>query len=106
MLFVSLLLPAAVSAEQLDDPMRPGRIAPPAQTGNAPTAPRWTLSSTLVADGRQLAVINGQTVSRGQRVGGAEVIAVGPGYARLRHAGEEIELRLGSPVNVKRSVNE
>jgi len=54
---------------------------------------RWTLSSTLVAAGRRVAIINGRSVQPGDRVDGASVVAVTRKGARLRAGGRIFELR-------------
>lgn len=61
----------------LGDPTRPTALneAPPVRRAG-PAEPRWTLHSTLVAPGRQLAVINGRPVRVGDVVEGATVVDI------------------------------
>lgn len=76
MLGVSLAGPT-LGAGELIDPTRPriGVETSPAER-KAVARPVWTLESTLVADDRRVAVINGELVSEGESVGGARVIEI------------------------------
>lgn len=83
----------------LTDPTRPSL-----PVGSKTVHRGWELSSTLVADGRRVAVINGLRVQEGDRVGAARVVAIGKSEVRLRHGSRNITLRL-VPVGIKREVN-
>ncbi len=85
----------AMAQEQLIDPTRPGTYRAPAQTAlGTKAAPRWVLSSTLIAPARRLATINGKTVSIGARVAGAKVIAIESTHVALKEADKEIIIKL------------
>lgn len=55
----------------------------------------WRLQAILASDQRRLAIINGQRVRPGDRVDGAEVLAIEPDRVVLAHRGREIVLLLG-----------
>lgn len=98
-----LLLAAGVGVHAdatLRDPTRPPMIRPTARTHTV-HAPAWNLTSTLISRKRRIAVINRRTVEAGQRVGGALVVWIGPGRARLRRGGRQFTIRL-LPAAVKR----
>lgn len=88
----------------LGDPTRPTALhAAAPDAAAAPAGPRWRLQSTLVADDRRLAVINGRTVSRGDRVDGAQVVEIGDGGVTLELAGRRLQLHVVPPaIDVKR----
>ncbi len=102
----ALLLAAGLGVRAdatLKDPTRPPTIQSAGRT--VATRPAgWLLTSTLVSTKRQIAVINRRSVEAGQRVGGALVVWIGPGRARLRHNGREFTLRL-QPWDVKTPVS-
>lgn len=83
----------AAASESLPDPTRPA-TARPAQATPSPSAPRYVLSAVLIGHDRRRAVINGRTVSEGDWVSGAQVVAVVPGKVRLRRDGREFTLEL------------
>ena len=89
-LAVALFLPAVVWAAETGaqerDPLRPpGTVQQ--EAGPSFNADAWRLASTLVADGRRVAIINDRTVRPGDRVGGARVLAIEPGRVRLDYRG-------------------
>lgn len=59
---------------------------------------RWTLTSTLVAGDRRVAVINGRSVALGATMDGARVVAIDSGGASIEHEGRRIRLQLPPPV--------
>jgi len=86
---------AAAEREGLRDPLRPpmaGAEAPP-----GPDPADWRLSSTLIAEGRRVAIINGRVVGAGQTVDGARVLEVGPGRVRLRVGETRFTIRSTTP---------
>jgi len=92
----ALLLAAGLGVRAdatLKDPTRPPTIQSAGRTVATRAAP-WHLTSTLISPERRIAVINRRSVETGQRVGGALVVWIGPGRARLRHNGREFTLRL------------
>jgi MSHA biogenesis protein MshK len=58
---------------------------------------RWTLTSTLIAGDRRVAVINGRSVALGARMDGARLVAVDAGGATIEHDGRRIRLLLPPP---------
>lgn len=91
-------------AQQLGDPTRPTALDEPEAAGQAVKAgPRWRLQSTLVADNRRLAVINGRTVTSGDRIDGATVRDVRQDGVTLEVDGRRVELRMLGTVDVKRA---
>lgn len=78
-------LPCA--AQQLQDPTKPPAEATPAPVGpgGPVVAAGPQLQSVLIGSrGRQVAVIDGQTVRQGERVGDAVLVRVGKNEAVLR----------------------
>lgn len=106
-LAAALFALAGVAAAQqgLGDPTRPTSLAEPEPVAKATqSGPRWRLQSTLVAESRRLAVINGRTVAQGERVDGATVREVRQEGVTLDVDGRQVELRiLPGSIGVKRS---
>lgn len=91
-------------AQQLGDPTRPTALDEPEAAGAvAKAGPRWRLQSTLVADHRRLAVINGRTLAPGDRIDGATVRDVRQDGVTLEVDGRRVELRMLGTVDVKRA---
>lgn len=95
-----LLLAQPLQAQELSDPTRPPAEAMLAQ-GAAPPAPsapkRPQLQSVLVGKGqggREVAVIDGQVVRRGEKVNGAVLVSVSAGEAVLRRGQHTEVLKL------------
>lgn len=95
-----IALAATAHAEILDDPMRP-----PMATKSAPVAAakgmEFYLYSTLIAQGRRMAVINGRHVGVGDRIGGAKVEEIMPARVKLRYAGKSRTIHM-LPITVKK----
>lgn len=96
-----LSVPLSAAAQSLPDPTQPTSIAGQ-RAGARSTAPRWVLQSTLVADDRRVATINGESVSVGDAVDGARVIRIETYAVRIRTADGIMELTLtdGDPKQV------
>lgn len=94
LLLLGVALPAA---SELRDPLKPPthRAQPTAEAAVDPAD--WRLASTLIADGRRVAVINGQVAAPGATVDGARVLAVERGRVRLRVGAEEFTIRSSTP---------
>lgn len=95
MMVLALILPtlgwAAQEGTQRRDPLQPpGSVA--VETSSTFNAGAWALMSTLVADGRRVAIINGRTVRRGDWVGGARVLTIAPGRVRLDYRGRQFTI--------------
>jgi len=90
-----VLLPETrANAASLPDPTRPPQrfVAP---TAAGPVAEdSWRLGSILIAPQRRVAVINGRSLSVGNQVSGAKVLAIEPGRVRLRRGSKEFVLEL------------
>jgi hypothetical protein len=102
----ALLLAAAPALAQsgFGDPTRPTSLSEPEpEQARVVQGPRWRLQSTLVADQRRLAVINGRTVVQGARVDGARLLEVRQDGVTLEADGERIDVRLPGAMNIKRS---
>jgi hypothetical protein len=95
---------AGASAQPgIGDPTRPTSLSEPDQAAAAPQGPRWRLQSTLIADDRRVAVINGHMIPQGGHIEGATVLEVRPDGVTLDAAGQRIHLRLPGIVDVKRA---
>ena len=94
--------PPAWAQSGLGDPTRPTPMAEPDEAQRAAAMPRWRLQSTLLADDRKVAVINGHTVSQGERVEGATLLEVRSDGVTLLHDGQRLTLRLPGRIEVRR----
>ncbi len=75
------------------DPMRP--YSPPAAAAGASEPVRYRLSSVLISPQRRVAVINGRVCRVGDRVAGAEVLAIERERVHLRVGGKELIVAFG-----------
>lgn len=102
-LVTTLFCHISAFAGALVDPTRPpGHQQSKKSTVGINAAPKWVLSSTLIAPTRRLATINGKTVSIGQRVGAARVVSIDPSQVALIEGNKEIVLYL-LPSGIKRT---
>jgi MSHA biogenesis protein MshK len=82
-----LCVSGAVAAQdaRLVDPTRPPQATSPAPgSDQARPAPGPQLQSVLISPNRRVAVINGQTVRQGDRVGDATVVKIDESSVHLR----------------------
>lgn len=86
----------------LADPTRPSGVA--ASEGGARGG--LNLQSTMVSRWRQVAVINGQALRVGDRIGGAELIEIRPYEVVLMRAGKPTTLRLTPKLNTGKHKHE
>lgn len=94
----------ALAQSGFGDPTRPTSLSEPEpERERAVEGPRWRLQSTLVADQRRLAVINGRTVVQGSQVDGARLVEVRQDGVTLEADGRRIDVRLPGAMNIKRS---
>ena len=101
---LALASTAAAAQSGLGDPTRPTSLSEPNVSSVTVQGPRWRLQSTLVADTRRLAVINGRSVAQGGRIDGATVVEVRQDGVTLDHEGQRIVLRLiPGTLDIKRS---
>ena len=92
-----------VYADILKDPtMPPGFGSLQNQSVGINTAPRFVLSSTLIAPARRLATINGKTLSVGEHISGARIVSIEPARVALQDGNKRIVLTL-LPEKIKRN---
>lgn len=85
---------AQAADDKLHDPfMPPGWNEPSAPAAGTFNASAWTLASTLTSNGRRVAIINGRAVRPGEYVGGARLLGVTRGSARLEYNGHRFTIR-------------
>ena len=103
LLAILLLVAAApvLAQGRLGDPTRPTSLSEPDDSAPAAQGPRWRLQSTLIADDRKVAVINGRTVSQGERIEGATLIEVRSDGVTLQHDGQRLVLHLPGRIDVR-----
>lgn len=86
---------AQVAAQKgLIDPTRPPTVAPTPQATAAAEPPGPELQSVLLAPGRKIAVINGETVALGEKLGEATLVRVSETEVVLKHGREMRVLKL------------
>lgn len=80
------------------DPMRPPSASHEVVRSEAPPS---RLQSVLISPGRKLAVIDGQTVALGARLGDATVVAIAPARVILQTGGTYQTLKLHPGIEKK-----
>lgn len=80
----------AAFAAPFADPTRPP--SPDGDRTEAPIGPR--VESILIAPDRRIAVVNGQEVTIGSRIGDGEVVRISESEVRIRKPGGEESLKL------------
>jgi MSHA biogenesis protein MshK len=86
--FVLLVAAAGGHAQALVDPTRPPNVV----ASDAAAVPAENqLQSVLISQGRRVAVINGETVSLGGRIGDATVVRISATEVTLKR-GDELEV--------------
>lgn len=92
--FAAVSATAQANDDALHDPfMPPGWNEPAAPAEQSFNASAWTLESTLTSNGRSVAIINGRAVRVGDHVGGARLLGVTRGSARLEYNGHRFTIR-------------
>lgn len=95
-LCVCLLLVSA--SVQAADPTRPpAALRAPVANAEAPAAAPLKLQAVFRGAVAQ-AVIDGQVVAVGERVGDARVLAIQPGHVLIERQGQRETLRLATPI--------
>lgn len=87
----------AARGEWLPDPTRPPAVALPdaSKKTDAGSADKTLdLTAVLIADGRRLAIINGERVHENDTIDAARVIRIDPGRVHLERQGKLIEIEL------------
>lgn len=96
---------APAADDELHDPFTPpgwNQPSAPAE-GEAFNASAWTLESTLTSNGRRVAIINGRAVRAGDSIGGARLLGIKRGSARLDYDGHRFTIqRPGTQVRTSR----
>lgn len=85
--------PVLATAAELRDPLRPPGWGGESAGGDGFDASAWRLASTLIAEGRRVAIVNGRAVRAGDVVGGARVLAIAPGRVQLDYRGRRFTIR-------------
>ena len=89
-------------AQVLNDPTRPPGVSPAGSAAEVDARAGATqLQSILLSPGRKLAVINGQTVPLGGRIGDATLLAISETGVVLKRGAEVETLRLLPDVDKK-----
>ncbi len=95
--------PAAAWAESMPDPTRPpAEVLAPVSTEGAPQAAANPLQCIIIAPNRRAAIINGQTVEQGERVGDAKLLEVREGQVVLQGPQGKEVLSLFPRVEIRR----
>ena len=97
MLVLALAAASSAFAQALSDPTRPPSFSPSENTRNEASR----LQSVLISPERKLAVIDGRTVTLGERVGDAKVVAIAPAQVILQRGGEYQTLKLHPGIEKK-----
>lgn len=88
----------------LPDPTRPSapgeRLVPVEARGGL------LLQTTNISPGRRSAVINGKTLTEGERIGGAKLVAINPHEVTLSQNGRDVYLRLMPALVKQRAITE
>jgi MSHA biogenesis protein MshK len=84
----------ALAADVLDDPMRPPHLTAVEAARPAAKPAGYTLSSVVIGADRRVAVVNGRTVTVGDRVGAATVIDIQPSTVALARGGDRFVISL------------
>src|SRR5258706_8478563 len=85
---------SSAGAQGLSDPTRPPGSGSLESAGEAPQAAALQLQSILLSPQRKIAVINGQTVKIGERVGDATLLAISETGVVLKRGDEQQRLQL------------
>ncbi len=93
---------AGVSAETLYDPTQPPVGAAPAPVVETVTDTRLQLSFIINRGAERRARINGQWVTEGDRIAGAEVLRIEAAQVRLRRGGKLLVLPLANSGSVQK----
>jgi hypothetical protein len=88
---------AAARSDGERDPLRPPGWGEEPASAPSFDASAWRLASTLIAEGRRVAIINGRSVREGGTVGGARVVGIEPGRARLDYQGRRFTIERRTP---------
>jgi MSHA biogenesis protein MshK len=85
---------SAFAVEVLDDPMRPPHATSVAVERPVAKRDGYTLSSVVIGVDRRVAVVNGRTVTVGDRIGAATVVDIQPSRVALTRDGRRFVIGL------------
>jgi len=95
LLGIALWTSLAVGSDLLSDPTRPpAAIGAPPDSATEIARASLDLRAVIYAEGRRVAIINGQRVRENDRVGSALVVAIEPDRVRLRRGSDTIVLEV------------
>ena len=84
-IFTLVLGAGEAFAQVLHDPMRPPSYAIPSSGGGAEVSQAGPLlQSTLISNGRRIAMIDGRPMKVGDRIGDARIVIIDPASVTLR----------------------
>lgn len=72
----------------------PSPAPPPSPAPTAPERPVLRLSGVIWDERKPFAIVNGKTISKGDRIEGARLMAITPEGAVFRYGGEEFTLKV------------
>lgn len=103
LLWMLAIAPATLAWAEpgLGDPTQPTALSEPGSEQRAAALPRWRLQSTLIADDRKVAVINGRALAQGERIEGATLLEIRSDGVTLQQDGQKLDLRLPGKVDVR-----
>lgn len=93
MLIGLVIATSPCAAETLTDPMRPW-TQPRVESTTPQHGPRYDLSAILYSADRRVAVVNGRSVSEGDRIGPASVRRIHRDSLELEVGGKTVKLAL------------
>jgi len=88
----------------LPDPTRPS--APGERLVAVEPRGGMLLQAITISPGRRSAMINGKTLTEGERIGGAKLVAINPHEVTLSQNGRDVYLRLMPALVKQRSITE
>lgn len=104
-LALALMIAATLDAGELQDPTRPsflGAGTDAAAAGGAKPTPSLVLNAIRLSPTRRSAMINDRSVTVGERIGDARVVAIDRDGVRLQRGAEQFTLQL-LPIKVKQA---
>ena len=112
-LFSGIAVSAGAQGSQLVDPMRPlhgtsGAVKPVEKGVKRPAKESLHLTAVLISEQRSVAVINGKSLQKGEKINGYRLVQIRPDHVELRgKAGKRTLRRSGTglkKVTTKRAV--
>lgn len=100
MLCATLLSSPTLLAETINDPMRPSWPGHSNGAASRPSQPTHHLDSIIIAPNHRRAVINGQLLTEGERIGATQLVRIEATQVILR-TGSHSEVLTLLPVSIK-----